>query len=588
MMLKQGDTKIENVVALHASKSHKASKLAQPSAGTKPTQSGTPALSASSKPSMNDTKALVAAAGSKQGGSQISFSDYMITSSAPSSSASQAGTGTSVTTAAPKTPPRNSSSLPTMKGSSINRSFPKVNNGENSLLRSESRSKDSTGDTDQEVNRNSRQSAGSRKGSTETQDQQDGNRTPKNTSPRLSNHSENSEMFASPNASNYWPNNTGLFERIEQFKFSDKSKPVSDDEKMFVAVKLDMNSGQQSVDRKENESTTSYRSHSSKSNHSYQHDSSIIDHGYMPGHHIPDGTAYSQRSDYAHMDHKGECREDVAGMDDVGLAESRGFDVLKQGEKNAAIDRSSRIGNNRKFQGGNNVDKPVDNLNEGKTTLPMNLQPTQASRSPMVRGGHVTSMPGHVTSMPGHVTSTQTGSSPTDNNTGAGRRSTETQSIERHESWTQTSLVFRQSVGLQPDPPVNAESHVRNSAPTNSQQSREHCLESSDYRYSYPSNIKPSSSSSSVPEKPHLLTKQSLMQTEFAQDNLKRDYKREVLDRIYSGRREQESFMPAHVTQSDTLADIEGRDSIESHTHWQHLTGRETMDSTGRGSELLL
>lgn len=71
---------------------------------------------------------------------------------------------------------------------------------------------------------------------------------------------------------------------------------------------------------------------------------SAQDHGYMPGHHIPDGTAYSQRSDYAHMDHKGQSREDVAGVDDVGLAESRGFDILRHTNRNlsnSAVDRGS-------------------------------------------------------------------------------------------------------------------------------------------------------------------------------------------------------------------------------------------------------
>ncbi|KAL3863258.1 hypothetical protein ACJMK2_005023, partial [Sinanodonta woodiana] len=48
----------------------------------------------------------------------------------------------------------------------------------------------------------------------------------------------------------------------------------------------------------------------------------------MAGHHIPDGTEYSLPSDYSHVDHRGMLRDDLIGISNIGLAESRGFDAI--------------------------------------------------------------------------------------------------------------------------------------------------------------------------------------------------------------------------------------------------------------------
>ncbi|XP_052245393.1 centrosomal protein of 192 kDa-like isoform X1 [Dreissena polymorpha] len=124
------------------------------------------------------------------------------------------GTESKLSPIAKKSPPK-SSQLPIMKGSSLNRSFPKVGDSESSMLKSkrlrkgsscDSRFKSgSVGDSAPEVDRPS--------------DVSSAEKTPKNTSPRSSNQSEN-DLWSSPNSSSYCANNTGLFDRLDEFKIS--------------------------------------------------------------------------------------------------------------------------------------------------------------------------------------------------------------------------------------------------------------------------------------------------------------------------------------------------------------------------------
>ncbi|XP_052816319.1 uncharacterized protein LOC128242923 isoform X2 [Mya arenaria] len=500
--------------------------------------------------------------------------------------------------------PSKASSLPVMKGSSLNRSFPKVRDSDNTLIKSENRRKESTGDSgfkgssvaesDKEIVDDNIEGSDEEKTPKRKREDTEGDRTlndndhaadgaltPKSASLNVSNHSDHCDVFSSPNASNYWPNNTGLFERMEQFKFSESQKAVKSDDQKIEEGHLNIKPDNKGRRKDENRNASEVLDTSNQRN-SYHKDNSMIDHGYMPGHHIPDGTAYSQQSDYAHMDHRGELREDVAGVDDVELAESRGFDMLKHKSKSRTSDndnvkRSSTKERTVSADSGKRLnanesamhsEKPYDNLGQSKSRSMTSLKPTEGN-SPMVRNTG------------SHIPSAQTGSSPTK------RLNSEEQSVGRHESWTQTSLVLRQSVGLGPVSPedVNSENHIW--GPSGSHPSMENNL---DYveRQSYSGNIPqvPLSSfkhnllpngKSTVPVKPHLLTKQSLFKTDFAQENLRRDYSRDVMERIYSGN-DTDQFFHANITHSETCGPP---DITEVHTIWQPMEPNETMDQTG-------
>ncbi|XP_052232648.1 uncharacterized protein LOC127845662 isoform X2 [Dreissena polymorpha] len=488
------------------------------------------------------------------------------------------GTESKLSPIAKKSPPK-SSQLPIMKGSSLNRSFPKVGDSESSMLKSERPRKGSScdsrfksgsvGDSAPEVDRPS--------------DVSSAEKTPKNTSPRLSNQSEN-DLWSSPNSSSYCANNTGLFDRLDEFKFSSNSgaaqqhpnlKTVEDREKSPPADGEDRQANistnilmsklkPKSVDEEKATKTNLVNSVNSNptikqiSDRKVSSDStdqgkngSMIDHGYMPGHHIPDGTAYSQRSDYSHMDHKGQSREDVAGVDDVGLAESRGFDMLEKnrgpGNMNTLTGKGKEK-NDKAFQNG----KPVDTPSQASNRL-QNLQPTQ-STSPLIRPS-------------ADVRKRSTSNSNCD--TMDGGRDSVVKTIQRHESWTQTSLVLRQSIGLQPE---LSDNDARGEKFDSSGSGLPPKVPLSSFKH----NLLPPSDAETR-SKPSLLTKKSLLDTDFARENLGREYSREVLDRIYSADAHG-SFQCVEQTQlDDHFMALHSRESLE--TEWNTIR-RETVDTT--------
>ncbi|KAL4232237.1 hypothetical protein ACF0H5_009811 [Mactra antiquata] len=281
-------------------------------------------------------------------------------------------------------------------------------------------------------------------------------------------------------------------------------------------------------------------------------DTSAVDHGYMPGHHIPDGTEYSQRSDYAHINHKGELREDVAGMDDVGLAESRGFDILRK-KGAGASDNSQEVDDSKrkKFSDCSSASQNTSSVKQ----LGNKDQNSSRKLSNDNRDDTLTSNHGNQDL---HSVDTQT-----DINT------------DKLESWTQTSFVLNENTEKQsesilskaPDFTLDEGSHVNISGIP-----PKHPL------ISFKHNLLPKHLSA-VSDKPHLLTKQSLMQTDFAQDNLRRDYSDEVMDRIYSRSSVGGQFHTMNATSGDSNYIPSNRESLESQREWQMMQGRETMDT---------
>ncbi|XP_060568181.1 centrosomal protein of 192 kDa-like isoform X2 [Ruditapes philippinarum] len=520
--------------------------------------------------------------------------------------------------------PSKSSQLPVRKGSDISRSFRKVTNSDTSLLTSASKQKESSTDS------------GFRSGSvhnsirtlTETEHQSaDSNlsaspKTPTNDS------FTGDGIWSSPNTSNFCPNTNGLLDKLDNFKFADSKqslfqKELSDNlkEKLQTTQSKDTcqsrmlkgdnfmqndrektppPDGQTNKDSdkistnikgvtpqvtrkfgddfkfdnyridKDNTSSVENRGRQTSKGNSPVHDkrlldddmewsrldSSDIDHGYMPGHHIPDGTEYSQRSDYSHINHRGELREDVAGLDDVGLAEARGFDVLKHKDnKLNDLQKDNKVHNY-------NSDKPSSAQNK----LSVNLQPTQ-SKSPMIR------------LTDGNGKKSQTVSQGQGLNKDDNFKIPEVPSkrrTEKFESWTQTSVVLGQTEpqdhmnirqNSAPQPETNKSFNASGIPPQHPVSSFKHNL--------LPNN------QSAVSETPHLLTKQSLMQTDFAKENLRRDYSVQVMDRNYSRNStiHQDKFHTINATTSDSYFCQTGRDSLESNTDWHYLQGRETLDT---------
>lgn len=557
-----------------------------------------------------------------------------VTSSMVSSGMSKASTAVS------KHSPTKVTQLPVRKGSSLNRSFPKVTDSENSVLKNQPRQKEASTDS------------GFRSGSlqdftktlTELEKQPE---CSQNGSPRASNHSMLSEdVWSSPNTSSYCPSSSGLMEKLDKFKFADtvgtSKKEMADELRDMYKIKNSAgktghreylkydNFAQKDREKtpppdgqlnKDKKTSVNIRGVTPQLNRKFSDgfksdmldvrssdilgvptvkgnvrespvhdkrlldsdmewsrlDGSGIDHGYMPGHHIPDGTEYSQRSDYAHINHKGELREVVAGLDDVGLVESRGFDVLKDKNKNPNdLSAESKL-----LQHHSNVSAGVTITSDDQNTkfsvstnkLSTNLQPTQ-SKSPMIRA---TSSDQSITS---HIV--------TQGQNVEDLKNVETQtnkSSKKLESWTQTSVVvcgnestqFEQTLGEKKAQRDETESVNRDKDLNVSGIPPQ--LPISSFKH----NLLPNNQSA-VSDKPNLLTKQSLMQTDFAQDNLRRDYSVKVLDRIYSRNSmvNADNFQTMNATSSDSYFHPAGRESLESNTDWQILQGRETLDTLGK------
>lgn len=291
--------------------------------------------------------------------------------------------------------------------------------------------------------------------------------------------------------------------------------------------------------------------------------SSDMDHGYMPGHHIPDGTAYSQRSDYAHMDHKGQLREDVAGVDDVGLAESRGFDVLKAAKETVSSPiLSDRLAGPKVVRDNRSVNDKLCTSVQDKSML-VNQAPQ--NKGPSVKAGDI--------EKPVHnlIVSTQDSAK-------ADLRSAETQTNhttdKKMESWTQTSIIFQESFNTESgeiSTDKGGYNRLDRDRSTNIPEVKTKHPAASFEHNLLPDNGKP------VPTKPSLLTKQSLLKTNFANENLRQDYSMDVLEKIYSGR-DSDRFLP--LSHSDTLfSDTRQRESLESQLCWHELQG--SMDTTG-------
>lgn len=540
--------------------------------------------------------------------------------------------------------PTKASQLPVRKGSGLSRSFPKVTDSDNSVLRGMTRQK--TSSTDSGFRSGSLQDIN--KTLTELEKQAD-NTSAQNVSPQTSSHSILSEdVWSSPNTSSHCPSSSGLMEKLDRFKFRDSaesfkrelSEKLRDTYKIKnTALKTDQSEflkydnfaqrdrektpppdGQMNKDMKTSmnirgvtpqlnrKAYDSFRSDKmdvktndsshieairSMSRDSPVHDKrlldadmewsrldgSAIDHGYMPGHHIPDGTEYSQRSDYAHINHKGELREDVAGLDDVGLVESRGFNVLKhKDQKSHELGAKDRVLKNEQSKSANvtdTSDKQSVVNSVSKNRLSANLQPTQ-SKSPLIRA----TGSGHSTR---NETATQAYSEAED------LRNVETQTNQNSiklESWTQTSVVLGQSESTQADEIGHADHSVQNVGQKdgnyeNNQKTYEVSgippqLPISSFKHDLLPN-----GQSAVPDRPNLLTNQSLMQTDFAQENLKRDFSVKVMDRIYSRNStvNPDNFKTLIATSADSY--LPGRESLESNTDWQYLQGRETLDTQG-------
>lgn len=570
-----------------------------------------------------------------------------------------------------KSSPSKMSHLPVRKGSTLNKSLPRVSDSFKSTMNSDGARKQESSDS-------------GFKGSSEADSvskSESGKQTPKNMSPRTSEQKSprssnqsirSEELWASPNTSSYCPSSSGLFEKMDEFAFSDKpsslvkenlGRKFADELRENFKMKYmisDVGQGQRSdnnfVDREKtpppdgdenfvrsmvkklslskskpfdnsvshtSQNCESYRKGTCQTKRSQidsaegkdkftketllreerpeEHEmarlsNSVLDHGYMPGHHIPDGTAYSQRSDYAHMDHKGQSREDVAGVDDVGLAESRGFDMLRGAsdvkDRRNIVDNTGTCRNHLGDVSGKLSHSVVHN----KSLLPLNLKPTQ-SKSPMTK-----------LSVGSHVISTQTVTQNLEESDIEDLRNAETQTNlntnKKHESWTQTSLVLRESRS-EPVTNIRGETTNEDNCLTKDRTMSMSELPPKQALSSFRHNLLPDSEIP-VPDKPNLLTKQSLLKTDFAQENLRRDFSIDVMEKIYSGKnterfsgkgrerylsmdrtnvdsgKEAEAFMPMNSTKSDTMPHHEGRESVESRSNWQQLEGRDSIDTTGR------
>ncbi|XP_053402304.1 uncharacterized protein LOC123548511 isoform X2 [Mercenaria mercenaria] len=598
------------------------------------TMNGTMGTGDSTKLSMGEISMMLKAADTKASQFQ---NMYASKSKSKPGFQSTSGSSSTVPSSVPspistmsKNSPTKTSQFPVRKGSDVSRSFRKVTNSDTSLLKNNSKQKEKSTDS------------GFKSGSlhdslrTTTELESQPAETNQNASPRSPNQSFLSDdIWSSPNASNYCPSSSGIMDRLDKFKFTDSAgvfhTELSDDlkERLKSTKSLSYTGNSESLKhdnfaQKDREKTpppdgqtnrdsdkiltnvrgitpqltrkfgdnfktdtsdakclesTGRQTRKGASRESPVHDKRLldrdmewsrldgtdIDHGYMPGHHIPDGTEYSQRSDYAHINHKGELREDVAGLDDVGLAESRGFDILKHKDsKPNDLDTENRVHKHK-----------ADKIASAQNRLSANLKPTQ-SKSPMIRTTGGSSM----------KTQTVTQAQGRDINDDSKNTETQTkQSAEKLESWTQTSVVLGQSESTQSDPTEHVNiPHKQNSAPHSDKDKTLNVsgippqLPVSSFKH----NLLPENQSA-VSEKPHLLTKQSLMQTDFAQENLRRDYSVQVMDRIYSRNStvHQENFQTMNATTSDSYFCKPGRDSLESNTDWQYLQGRETLDTLG-------
>ena len=300
--------------------------------------------------------------------------------------------------------------------------------------------------------------------------------------------------------------------------------------------------------------------------------------GFVPGHHVPDGTEYSHQSDYSHMDHKGMSRDDLEGTADIGLADSRGFDAIKGSRSNISaqeMERSLR----RQIQyerdkeqrlesfvphEGNVSERNVSLSQIGQSKPPLNLQPSQ-SLSPFVKS-----------SRPNVVKQNGVGDGIYEMNDE--HKTVETQTAaDRHESWTQTSVVLRQSVGLQPDNVIDDQLQTDDNLLETERVSNISSVSQGKAKHSVlPSTVKDA-------EKPRLLSKDSLINTEFAQGYLKRDFSREVMDRIYSSC--DITSLNQHYTDTK-VHNLNGRESIESRNNWTTLRPNETIESVYDESRL--
>lgn len=541
-------------------------------------------------------------------------------------------------TAVSKNSPTKVTQLPVRKGSSLSRSFPKVTSSENTVLKKSPRQKEAS--TDSGFRSGSLQDFN--QSLTELEKQPE--RSSLNRSPGPSNHSSfNEDVWSSPNISSYCPSSSGLMEKLDKFKFADT---VGTSEKDITEKLRDMYKIKNTADKTRHRESLKYDDFAQKdrektpppdgqinkdnktsmnirgvkpqlsckfsdgfksgmsdvrcsdilgvpavkgnARESLVHDKrlldsdmewsrldgSAIDHGYMPGHHIPDGTEYSQRSDYAHINHKGELREVVAGLDDVGLVESRGFDVLKDKNKNL----NDLGAENKVLKHHSNVSAGVTitsddqntKISVSKNKLSANLQPTP-SKSPMIRT----------------TSSDQSTKGQTDTQgQNADVKNVETQTnkgSKKLESWTQTSVVVSENESTQID-----QKHGEKKGDDTESVNKNKDLTVSGIPpplpiSSFKHNLLPNNQSA-VSDKPNLLTKQSLMQTDFAQENLRRDYSVKVLDRIYSQNSmvSADNFQTMNATSSDSFFNPAARESLESNTDWQVLQGRETLDTLGK------
>ena len=294
--------------------------------------------------------------------------------------------------------------------------------------------------------------------------------------------------------------------------------------------------------------------------------------GFVPGHHVPDGTEYSHQSDYSHMDHKGMSRDDLEGTEDIGLADSRGFDAIRGTKSQISAQELERMLRSQiqkerdkdfgkegfVLSEGGEKDISIQQGSQNTKSKQTNLQPSQ-SLSPGPK------------SRPSTARKAGFGDQGTDMKDE--HKTVETQTAaNRHESWTQTSIVLRESIGLQPDETLQSrfenEGNYQSAFAQNQTENRE------------------TQGTGRVPEKPKLLSKDSLIKTDFAQEYLKRDFSMEVMEKIYSSDHSQ-------LTQHDiTDNQLNGRESIESRNDWTVLKPNETMETTyddfshGRSADL--
>ena len=155
-----------------------------------------------------------------------------------------------------------------------------------------------------------------------------------------------------------------------------------------------------------------------------------------------------------------------------------------------------------------------------------------------------------------HIPNLQTSIAPSGVN-GKDIKGTQSQS-KRHESWTQTSLEFDQGLVVQANlnPTLDTDSNNHKVLRNDNAQNRDVNVDTSEPSKvnqisgippkmpvtSFKHNLLPQVQTTQS-DKLHLLTKTSLMQTEFARENLKQKYSVETMDKIYSSNVPPESFM---------------------------------------------